>query len=231
MSKTEDPTVFIAHREGACAECGTRLEGGEWITLSGGEGQVAEALCLTCSDLDHLVFLPRGDAALTRRAGKYSTLRAVVVEWSRRRKRYERQGTLVEEEALQRAEEECLADADLRAAKAGRRRERDEVKDRGFVVDFTHEILKAYPRVPPERAAEIALHACRKHSGRVGRSAAAKELDPATITLAVRAHLRHTATPYDRLLMAGVPRREARWRIAEALDEAEAAWRAADPAG
>lgn len=220
----EEPTVFIAHREGACAECGMKLEGGEWITLAEGEGEVAEALCLGCSDLDHLVFLARGDAALTRRAGRYSKLRAVVVEWNRRRKRYERQGTLVEAEALHQAEEECLADADLRARKAEWRRVLDDEKDREYVVDFTHEILKAYPKAPPERAAAIALHACRKHSGRVGRSAAAKGLDPKTVTLAVRAHLRHTATPYDELLMAGVPKREARARIAAALDAAESAW-------
>jgi hypothetical protein len=25
-------------------------------------------LCLSCADLDHLIYLPRGDAALTRRA-------------------------------------------------------------------------------------------------------------------------------------------------------------------
>jgi hypothetical protein len=35
-------------------------------------------LCLTCADLDHLVFLGAGDAALTRRAKKASTLSAVV---------------------------------------------------------------------------------------------------------------------------------------------------------
>ena len=36
-------------------------------------------LCLACADLDHLVFLPSGDAALTRRAKKASGLSAVVV--------------------------------------------------------------------------------------------------------------------------------------------------------
>jgi hypothetical protein len=42
--------------------------------------------------MDHLVFLPSGEAALTRRAKKASGLSAVVVRWSRTRKRYERQG-------------------------------------------------------------------------------------------------------------------------------------------
>jgi len=68
------------------------------------------ALCLACADLDHLVFLPSGDTALTRRARKHSTLTAVVLKWSRARKRYERQGLLVEAGALEMAEEECSAD-------------------------------------------------------------------------------------------------------------------------
>ena len=35
-------------------------------------------LCLACAELDHLVFLGRGDAALTRRAKAASKLWAVV---------------------------------------------------------------------------------------------------------------------------------------------------------
>ena len=57
----------------------------------------AGPLCLACADTDHLVFLPSGEAALTRRAKKASGLSAVVVRWSRTRKRYERQGLLVED--------------------------------------------------------------------------------------------------------------------------------------
>jgi hypothetical protein len=71
--------------------------------------------------MDHLVFLPSGDAALTRRAMKASGLSAVVVRWSRTRKRYERQGLLVEEAGLEQAEQQCLSDEDARM----RRRERD----------------------------------------------------------------------------------------------------------
>jgi hypothetical protein len=44
-----------------------------------------------------------------------------VLKWSRARRRYERQGLLVEEAALDRAEAECLADGEARA----RRRERE----------------------------------------------------------------------------------------------------------
>jgi hypothetical protein len=50
--------------------------------------------------MDHLVFLPSGDAGVTRRAKQNSSLWAVVVRFSRQRKRYERQGLLVEKDAV-----------------------------------------------------------------------------------------------------------------------------------
>ncbi len=93
----------------------------DWTcSLCGGTGDFVRMeemgpVCLDCADLDHLVFLGSGDATLTRRAKKPSRLSAVVVRWSRVRKRYERQGILVEEAALQRAEAECLADQEIRA--------------------------------------------------------------------------------------------------------------------
>jgi len=86
-----------------------------------------DALLLTSgADLAHLEYLPSGNTALTRRATKHSPLRAVVVQWARARKRYERQGILVTAEALRRAEEECLADEDRRARQRERAAERRE---------------------------------------------------------------------------------------------------------
>lgn len=73
-------------------------------------------VCLTCAEMDHLVFLGAGDAALTRRAKAASGLSAVVVRFSRARKRYERQGILVEETALNGAEQQCFADEEVRGA-------------------------------------------------------------------------------------------------------------------
>lgn len=104
-----DIVVFWIVRDSACAECGEAQGKGRFLRMEG-----ERALCLGCADLDHLVFLARGDVALTRRASKYSTLRAVVLRFSRSRKRYERQGILVEERALERAEQECLSDAEAR---------------------------------------------------------------------------------------------------------------------
>ena len=105
-TKSDGIVVFQILRDTVCAECGQELGNGQLLRL-----EQDHPLCLSCADLAHLVFLPRGDAALTRRAGRYSTLKAVVVRFSRARTRYERQAVLVEEQALARAEAECLADA------------------------------------------------------------------------------------------------------------------------
>ena len=215
-----DLTVFITRGESTCSECGEELGRKAWITLVEGKG----ALCLACADLDHLVFLPAGDAALTRRSRKHSTLSAVVLRWSRARKRYERQGLLVEEEALEQAEQECLADADVRA----RRREREAARraeiDLQYVQQFAERVRELFPGCPPGREVAIAEHACMKYSGRVGRSAAAKSLEEQAIRLAVQAHVRHTETNYDELLAAGHERWEARSEVAGIVTHVLAVW-------
>src|SRR3972149_7376702 len=105
MNQNKELKVFILTRESTCDECGENLGPKAWIPLTRDKG----ALCLACADLEHLIFLPSGDAALTRRARKHSTLAAVVLKWSRTRERYEREGLLVETLALARHVEECLA--------------------------------------------------------------------------------------------------------------------------
>src|ERR1035437_2955493 len=91
--------------EGNCSECGAELPQGAYLLMEKGQ-----PLCLTCADLDQLVFLPAGDAALSRRARKHSSLGGVGVCFSGARKRYEGRGLLVTEGAWAGAEEECAAD-------------------------------------------------------------------------------------------------------------------------
>jgi hypothetical protein len=217
-----DLKVFITSGESVCSECGEELRRHAWITLVQDKG----ALCLACADLDHLVFLPSGDAALTRRAGKYSTLSAVVLKWSRARKRYERQGLLVEEPALQRAEQECVADAEIRARRKEREAERRPELDQEYVLQFAKRVRELFPHCPAGREHVIAEHACRKFSGRVGRSASAKRLDEASIHLAVIAHIRHSETQYDELLSQGMDRGLAREEVADAIDRILYRWEA-----
>jgi hypothetical protein len=173
------------------------------------------ALCLACADLDHLVFLPSGDAALTRRAKKHSRLSAIVLKFSRARKHYERQGLLVEETGLAQAESECLADQEIRARRSERESERRAETDREYVKAFAARVKEIFPACPEGREHEIAEHACRKYSGRVGRSAAAKSFDEAAVRLAVRAHIRHRETDYDELLGRGYFRGEARSLVSD----------------
>jgi len=210
-----DIKVFIAHRESKCGECGEELGHHAWITLQDEKG----AVCLTCADIDHLVFLPSGDAALTRRSRKHSGLSAVVLKWSRVRKQYERQGLLVENEALERAESECKADAAQREMRRGQALLRRAELDEEYIRRFALRARALYPRCPAGRETVIAEHACRKYSGRVGRSAAAKELDDKAVRLAVAAHVRHAETNYDELLSGMIERHEARLMVRAAVSE------------
>lgn len=185
----------------------------------------AGPICMTCADMDHLFFLGSGDAALTRRAKKASVLSAVVVRFSRSRKRYERQGLLVEPEALELAEEQCLADEEVRL----RRRERDRVRREHGDVEFADrlakEIVRLFPSCPAERAIAIARHTGVRGSGRVGRSAAGRALDENAVAAAVVASVRHTDTTYDELLMSGVGRADARDKVRSSIDEILERWR------
>ena len=217
-----DLKVFITTGESVCSECGEELGRHAWITLVEGQG----AVCLTCADMDHLIFLPSGNAALTRRAGKYSTLSAVVLKWSRARKRYERQGLLVEEAALQRAEKECLADEEIRARRREREAERRAELDHEYVMRFAARVRESFPNCPAGREQVIAEHACQKYSGRVGRSAGAKNLDEEFIRLAVIAHIRHAETNYDEFVAQGMERREARSEVQDEIDQVLARWKA-----
>jgi hypothetical protein len=191
----DEIVVFSILKPSACSECREELWKGSFLRMEQGR-----PLCLECADLDHLVFLSRGDAALTRRSRKYSTLSAAVVRFSRSRRRYERQGLLVESGALERAEEECLSDEAKRRIAREKAALAREQADQQYVVQFTESIRSRYAGCPAGEAEVIAKHACAKYSGRVGRSAAAKSFDARAIDLAVTAHVRHAHTEYDLLL-------------------------------
>jgi len=219
-SKADEIKVFISHRDSKCDECGEDLGRQAWITLERDKG----ALCLACADLDELVFLPSGDAALTRRSRKYSTLSAVVLKFSRARRQYERQGLLVEEAALDRAEVECLADSEVRERRNERARERRAELDEQYISEFAKRIRILFPHCPKGREQIIAQHACLKYSGRVGRSAAAKSFEDEVVRLAVVAHVRHRETNYDSLLARGDSRFEARAQVRDRVEAVIEKW-------
>jgi hypothetical protein len=76
------------NREWKCHQCGGT---GDLLVMEG-----PGPICLRCAGLDDLEFLASGNALLTRRVKAKSARTAVVVRFSKRRGRYERQGLLVE---------------------------------------------------------------------------------------------------------------------------------------
>jgi hypothetical protein len=224
--KKPEIAVFAVTREATCAECRVTLHRGSLLRKEGDQ-----LLCMECADMAHLVFLPRGDAALTRRTTKHMPAKFVVLKWSRARKRHERQGILATNSAIERAERECLSDADARRRMRERAAARRETQDAAYQAEFARAVRREFPSCPPAEEEEIAAHACRKYSGRVGRSAAAKRLDPEAVALAVVAHVRHVHTAYDVLLARHDDRQEARRAVQPQVDTILAGWRAPTPRG
>ena len=153
LEKVPQPVVFMNLRDAQCSECGAEIEQGSMLMM-----EADQPLCLPCARLDGLEFLPAGDTALTRRAAKYSERTAVVVRFSRARKRYERQGILVEETALEKAEQECVQDAGERAAARARAAVQRGEQDRKLVAQMTRLIAELFPGCPAAEVAAIAEH-------------------------------------------------------------------------
>jgi hypothetical protein len=218
QSRPPELVVVSPLHDFTCSVCGE--EQGGWLIMEDGE-----PVCMACADMDHLVFLPSGDAALTRRAKAHSRLSAVVVRFSRSRKRFERQGILVEEPALERAEHECLADEEARARRRERDAQRRAEQDLEFAARMAEAIVRVFPGCPVARADAIARHASVRGSGRVGCSAAGRALDPEAIELAVAAAVRHENTSYDELLMSGLDREMARARVRNEVARVLQSWR------
>ena len=219
QSRPPDLVVISPVGDWTCSACGGT---GDLLIMDG-----PGPLCLACAEMDHLVFLPAGDAALTRRARATSRLSAVVVRFSRARRRYERQGVLVEEQALATAEQQCLGDEAARAARRERDARRRAAEDVELQERFAQRIAQLFPGCPRPRAEAIARHAATRGSGRVGRSAAGRAVDPGAVELAVIASVRHEDTEYDELLMRGVDRAEAREHVRAAVDRTLERWRRA----
>jgi hypothetical protein len=96
QSRAPDLVAICPLHDWTCTKCGGT---GDFLLM-----EKLGPVCRTCAGLDHLVFLAAGDASLSRRARQASGVCAVVVRFSRARKRYERQGILVERAALEAAE-------------------------------------------------------------------------------------------------------------------------------
>ena len=100
VNKTPELVVFITGKNFQCSKCHKEFLKGSFLLMEANQPQ-----CLKCAKLDDLEYVPRGDATLTRRTKKESKKFAVVVQFSGSRKRYERQGILVDKRALEKVME------------------------------------------------------------------------------------------------------------------------------
>jgi len=64
--------------------------------------------------------------------------------------------------AIRRAEEECLADAELRERRRVAAAEKREAEEPAYVAAVTEAIRVAYPGCPPSEAEQIAAWTCEK---------------------------------------------------------------------
>lgn len=76
--------------------------------------------------------------------------------------------------------------------------------------------------MPAASLETVVNHAFLKGSGRVGRTS--KRTDERKAELAVEAHIRHTHTPYEELLDAGMDREEARELVWDTVQQIKAEW-------
>jgi hypothetical protein len=211
-----DLVVVEAIDDWTCAECGRT--GDMFIEDDG------EALCLICAEMDHLVFLADGDGTLTYRATQFSVLSAVVMHWSRISESYLRQGILIEDEALDLAEQRCLTEEDARLCRDERESERRAREHAELQAPVAAEVARRFPNCPPERAAAIARHVDVHDRGRVGGAEVSHAGNEQALMPAVITVVRHLDTAYDSLLMSGFPREIARDRIRPAVDRTLADW-------
>jgi hypothetical protein len=220
ISKPAPPVVFLIVKDSECSECGVELPRDSFLSMDGGQ-----PLCLSCARMNDLEYVPSGNAALTRRATKHSQRTAVVVRFSRSRGRYERQGILAEPVAVEMAEQECTLDAADRAAARAKAIETRKRQDEEFVERMIAQLSRLFPGCPPKEAQAIARHTAARGSGRVGRSAAGRNLEPRALTAAVIAAIRHTHTRYDEMLSKGIERDGARLLVAAQISAILEAWK------
>ena len=86
-------------------------------------------------------------------------------------------------------------------------------------------IQQMFPGCPHEEASAIAAHTSVRGSGRVGRTSGGRALDEEALRAAVIAAIRHRHTKYDRLLMRGCERMDARDAVREEIDRVLESWR------
>lgn len=100
--------AYSLSKSSRCYRCDKKLEKGNIVQLVHAT-EDKEVLCAQCAGIDNLEVLPKGNAKLTRLASKYSKTKYSLLQWSELWKTYERQGVLLEPEAIKQARAELTS--------------------------------------------------------------------------------------------------------------------------
>lgn len=111
-------------------------------------------------------------------------------------------------------------------ATAGKRENAVKVKDQRDILKARTMLEDQFPKMPPSSLETILDHAFLKGSGRVGRST--KQTPELKASLAVEAHIRHTQTNYDELLLT-MDRDDARKSVRQGVQDIKVKWSGAEP--
>lgn len=112
-------------------------------------------------------------------------------------------------------------EADTRDTRAANVQKRDQ----SIHDDFEAVTRREFPLMPPESLPMVLHMALQKRKGKVGRTGTLSSRDKAH--LAVRAHIRHSETPYEQLMESGMSREQARDMVAPQVDTIAQSWAAA----
>ncbi|PYH49483.1 DUF2293 domain-containing protein [Aspergillus saccharolyticus JOP 1030-1] len=165
-------------------------------------------------------FVPKGDVYITRhcRSKTKEARQVVYVVYDDKGK--STLGLRVPCDIHEAVRSSAANTAQTRAHAVQARDERDLSKAR--------QILRTqFPLMPDNVLETIVNHAFLKGAGRVGRATTVP--DKRKAILATEAHIRHTQTPYDSLLHAGLAREEAREAVFGLVRAIRAAWEGGDP--
>ncbi|PSR79725.1 hypothetical protein BD289DRAFT_355431, partial [Coniella lustricola] len=109
-------------------------------------------------------------------------------------------------------------EADTRDARATNVQRRDQ----SIHDDFEAVLRREFPSMPPKSLPKVLHTALQKRKGKVGRTGTLSDRDKAY--LAVRAHIRHSETPYEQLMETGLEKEQARNMVAPQVDAIAQAW-------
>jgi len=127
-------------------------------------------------------------------------------------------------EAIERAEIGCLSDARGAGSPQGAGPSKTSRRGRALGCRACRRDPHTIPGLPCRPGRGDRASCATRGSGRIGRSAAGRALDPDAVSLAVAASVRHVDTDYDELLMSGVDRETGRQQVRERVEDVLSGW-------